>query len=338
MPNVQILDPNTAARLDARGESIGSSGALFFGEDLSHELADTFRTMRPDLTAEKAIHFDGSVPYGARAVKYRMLDANGKAQWIEAKTNQLSTVAIGGTRPEVGYSAFGVRIEWDDEDMEAMQVARANGARIPDLYGELDAAARRAILEFANGVAWYGSASRNFNGLLTAPIERTPALVKIAEGSAATGEAIAKKVLGLFNAVRNNTAGKLDVNTCIWPLSAHSYVETTPFNSDGSDLTILEYIKSKRRDVTHEWAVELEAESVAANLTSAAADAIGAGILACHRDRTVGRIAVSPVRHFEITKLGGGMAYEQNVVAKVSDLILAHPNAYAMLTRVNTGV
>lgn len=337
MSNVTILDPNDAARLDARGESIGSSGALFFGEDLSHELAENFRTLRPDLTAEKALVFDGSVPYGARAVKYRMLDANGKAQWIEAKTNQLNTVSVGGTRPEVGYSAFGVRVEWDDEDMEAMRVARANGARIPDLYGELDAAARRAILEFANSVAWYGSASRNFNGLLTAPLERSPALVKIAEGSAATGEAIAKKVLDLLNSVRVGTAGALDANTCVWALSAYSYAETTPFNSSGGDMTILEYIKSKRPGVTHEWSVELEADSVAANLSSGAAAALGAGILACHRSNTVARIAVSPVRYFEIEKLGGGLSYAQNLTAKVSDIILAHPKAYAMLTRVDTG-
>ncbi len=338
---VQILSPEETSALNgslaARGEaaSIQTSGALFFGDDLTHDIQENFRVHRPTLTADRIIHMDGSVPFVAREVRYRQITGGGQAKWFDGSSGSLGKADVGSKRVGAPMTPFGVKINWDFLDQEAIMLARANGVRLPDIYAELVNNALRAIAEFGNRVAWFGDAARGYKGLLAQPFEKPKAGVHIGEGTSSSGKDIAKKVLGLFSGIERKTKSTLRPNACCWSIDAYLYAEDNPWNPESSDLSILEYIQKKRPDIMHERSFELDEVKLQAGGKT---NNLGSCIVAGNKGPMTSRLCISKPRFFGIVNKGGGMAFEQNILANVSDVIMPQGGSYAMLTNCDTPV
>jgi hypothetical protein len=308
----------------ARSESIGSSGQLFFGnEDLSYELAELFREKRPEKSAMKVITFDGETPWGARRVKYRMIGRTGKAAWLEEKTHTLPTAAVGAVRDTTDWQKFGVAIIWDEEENEAIEMARRDGIRIPDIYAESEAAGREAILDMANEVAWFGSAERGFKGLLGQPISAVQSEYDLSLESDVDGISLARYLLRQIHSITVETKKTIQPNFVQYPVETLAMLESTQLN-DVASTTVMEYIRRVTPGITHDSSPELE------NVVQDGND-LGGCILIGRRDPQIARLFMSNVRHYAIESLGGGMSFRQNMVAKISDTVIPQPKGFRLI-------
>jgi hypothetical protein len=322
MTIIQTLSPAEAALYAQRGEAASgpAGGQRFFGDDLSSEVAEAYRVLRLPLSAEQVVAIDTSHPFGARVVQYRMYNATGAAQFVDEGAGSIPTIGVGAERPEAPYLPYGVKIAWSDADMEAIQAARSRGVRFPDLYRELTEAALRAMDEFANDAIWAGRGP--IKGLLAAPYAKTPAGVKIARGTAATGDAIVNAILNAKQEIFRATKGVLRPNFIAYNTESWAYIETAVYDVNAGAATILETLRARTPGIEHFPAWELDA-----GIESKPAILIG------RRDKMMAFVARSEPRYYAINEIDGGVSYSQVILAKISDLLLPQPSAYAALTR-----
>jgi hypothetical protein len=323
--HITPLSRAEAARFEA--QAVPSAGSLFFGDDLAFEIAENYKTLRPALSAREVLAATDRTPWGSRVVRYRLVTGNGKAARAEQGTASLPTVGLGATRPEVPYVPFGVLLAWEDAEQEAMLAARANGVRLPDLYGELTAEALRALDEWANAATWDGDGD-DLVGLLKSPFSKSPAGIAIAEGTAATGEQIVKAILAARNTIFTKTAGMIEPNFVAMGTDAFSYLQTAVYDSASGPATIGEVLAKRLADAAGNPArllhcVELNAPSALGGKPA---------ILVGRRDPQVAFVERSAPRFYQIHSPDGGVSYRQAVLAKISGVALPHPDAYALVS------
>lgn len=330
---IQILTPQELApyaeRL-ARGESAPSAGEMFFGDDLTQDLADLFRQARPNLTLRDAIYVDSSVATGAREVRARVITGAGAAGWQQPGAVSFPTVELGASAEDYRLYPFGVRLSWSDAEQQAAVYARSKGSRgVPDFYGELYTLAQRTIAEFSNRVGWLGDAARNLAGIGAAPIRATKSTVTIAEGTSDTGVAIVKALAAAHNDVITATKGLRRPNRLLLSITSHAFVSTELYSAETGPRTIMEQLRAILPGV--EIMISPDLQSV----TGANGVALGGcALFACH-DRFVARQVATQPRPYKIVERDGGVYYDQVLMATVSPLIWVEPNAYALLTNIH---
>jgi hypothetical protein len=317
------IQPLTLAEAGARAESAAApnAGGYFFGDDLVHEVAESYRAIRPVLSADKIVEAKDTTPWGKREVVYRLTSTNGKADYADQGVASLNTVGLGVQRPSVPYLPYGVRIAWDDSEMEAIMAARAQGIRLPDLYRELTDGALRALDEFANDAIWNGRGP--IKGILAAPFAKFSAGLSMVRGTNSTGDAIVQRILDVAETSFNQSNGVLRPNYFAYNLQTWSYIKNAVYDSDSGPATILEVLRSRTDGVEHFPCYELNTPS---SLDSKPAVLIG------RRDRMSAFVERSAPRFYKIHSNDGDVSFSQIVLAKVSDVALPQPDAFALIT------
>jgi hypothetical protein len=322
---VTLLSRAEAARYET--QAVPSLGSLFFGDDLSFEIAENYKALRPALSAREVIAATDRTPWGSRVVRYRLRTGNGKAARADQGTASLPTVGLGAVRPEVPYVPFGVMMAWEDAEQEAILAARANGVKLPDLYAELTEEALRAIDEWANASTWEGDGD-DLVGLLKSPFSKSPAGIAIAQGTAATGEQIVKAVMEARNTIFTRTAGMIEPNFVAMGTDAHTYIHSAVYDSTSGPATIAEVLMKRLQDAAGNPARLLHT----VELNAPAALSSKPAILVGRRDPVGAFIERSAPRFYQIHSPDGGVSWRQAVIAKLSGVALPYADSYALIT------
>jgi len=134
-------------------------------------------------------------------------------------------------------------------------------------------AARRAVLQQENSIAYFGDSSYGLGGFFTNANIPNVALPADGAGSATTlasktAQQMVRDLNSISNTVVTQSKGVHNPNTMLLPLAQFTLVNSTP-RSDQSDLTVLRYYLQNNGFVTDaEWVNELAAANSSGNLAS----------------------------------------------------------------------
>jgi len=136
----------------------GESG--FILKQLEFVMAETYSVEYGPNVAALAIPFDNSVPPGAQSFAYDLWDRIGVAKYITAWSDDLPKFEAFVKRTSQECRSFGISYEFTVQDLRAVQFGGGK------LNTQRASAARAAVDEFHDSIAWNGDATRNIEGFL----------------------------------------------------------------------------------------------------------------------------------------------------------------------------
>ncbi len=233
--------------------------SIFFTRQLEHVKSRTFDKKFAQLKARQLIPVSFEAGPGAESIRYEQFDMIGVAKIVAdyAKDFPRADVLakeflspIKSLGSSYGYSVQEIRNA--QHAGKPLQQRKAN-------------AARRAIAQQENSIAYIGDPDFNLPGWFTNPNIPDVALPADGAGSATTfaskigtPDLIVRDLNSLINAVMTQTNGVESPNTMLMPLAQKTLVASTP-RSINSDTTILNYVlQNNAADLKDcEWVNEL---------------------------------------------------------------------------------
>lgn len=226
------LDSELPGRRDASGPGATVTGGVFLERQLNHLLPSILEAKLPALNAFRLLPVDRSVPAWAKTYSRHMLTPHGIAEMIADYSDDLPQVGVSGEETTFKVAEFGASFGWSLTEMEA---AMANGV---GLNSRLAMAARRAIEEKHNRIAWEGDASRGLYGATNYPhFPRTFLPNAIATGTSA--DTILADMHGFVLGIHTRTNQVARPTRLLVATAPYDYISRT-FRSANSDKTILQ--------------------------------------------------------------------------------------------------
>jgi hypothetical protein len=241
----------TEYKLDA-GEQI------FFNQELTKTKARTYDIVYPELKARTLIPVSYEAGPGAETVRYEQYDQTGFAKIVSNYASDFPRADIKGAEFASIVKSLGDSYGYNVQEIRAaamagkpLQQRRAN-------------AAKRAVLQLENTLAFFGDTVHNLGGFLTNP--NIPNGTVPADGvgpstlwSTKTPQQILRDMMICAAAPFINTNGVESANVMLLPPQQFAMVSNLPF-SDVSDKTILQWFLSNNQYVkTVDWCNELAA-------------------------------------------------------------------------------
>jgi len=230
--------------------------SLFLNRQLDYIKQQTYDIKYAELKARKLIPVSSEADPGAENIFYRQYDQSGIAKIIANYADDLPDADVSGKEYSAVVKTLGASYKWNFQELRAavygnvpLEQRRAN-------------AARRAIAQKENKIAFYGDALTNLVGLFTAP--NVTSVTIPATGTGSTTQWVNKtpdQILYDMNLVANTVVsvslGVENPDTMLLPLSQYNYVASTA-RSDFSDKTILNYFLENNPYIKQvEWVNEL---------------------------------------------------------------------------------
>lgn len=234
-----------------------SNESLFLQRQLDYIKQQTYDIKYAELKARKLIPVSSEVDPGAENIFYRQYDQSGIAKIIANYADDLPDADVNGKEFFATVKTLGASYKYNIQEMRAavygnvpLEQRRAN-------------AARRAIAQKENRLAFFGDTSAGLVGLFTAP--NVTSVTIPATGTGATTQWVNKtpdQILFDMNLVANTVVstslGVENPDTMLLPLAQFNYVASTA-RSDFSDKTILNYFLENNPYIKEvEWVNELK--------------------------------------------------------------------------------
>lgn len=238
-----------AHRLDA-------NESLFLQRQLDYIKQQTYDIKYAELKARKLIPVSSEADPGAENIFYRQYDQAGLAKIISNYGDDLPDADVIGKEFSVTVKTIGASYKYSIQEMRA-----AIYGNVP-LEQRKANAARRAIAQKENTIAFKGDTLSNLVGLFTAP--NVTSVTIPATGTGSTTQWVNKtpdQILYDMNLVANTVVsvslGVENPDTMLLPLAQYNYVASTA-RSDYSDKTILNYFLENNPYIKQvEWVNEL---------------------------------------------------------------------------------
>lgn len=192
----------------------------------------------PPLNAFNVLPPQDGVALGARQYNRRVMRSFGRAQWISNSADDLPLVGVGVIEDIYNVGMHGVAYQYGLEELRASQFA---GENISDKKAN---AAARALQEFNNQVAWYGSAEKEITGLLSIPYVRRVAYDGAIFALGGDTDAILAVFTDLVRSVEEQTFEAEEAKTLLVASNIYNFLEDTRGNTF-SDATLLELLLKK---------------------------------------------------------------------------------------------
>jgi hypothetical protein len=215
-------------KLDAT--KLDVSGAAFFARQLEYVKANSYDVKYPEFGYTKIFPISTEAPTGITSITYRTYDQAGMAKVINSYARDLPRVDIGGKETTIPVHTVG--------DSFAYTIKEINQSRLTGtpLDQKRANAARRAIEQKLNSIAFSGDAEFNLGGLFTdanVPRGNAPNGAALApEWSTKTAAEILTDVNRGFREVFEDSKGVHRANRLALPLSQWSYLMETPLGTD----------------------------------------------------------------------------------------------------------
>lgn len=135
--------------------------SVFFARELDHVKAQSYDVEYPELTALSLFPISHEADAGAETITYYTYDKNGLAKVIDSYSNDLPRADVTGKPSYAKIKSIGDSYGYSVQEMRASRLA---GKSLDSRKGE---AARYAIDEKINSIAWAGDAESGLMGVLS---------------------------------------------------------------------------------------------------------------------------------------------------------------------------
>jgi hypothetical protein len=226
-------------KLQVHSVNLDAVGSLFFANQLTYIQSKVYEYEYPALEAFNVLPISTDVPPGAEYVSYMAYQATGRARIIESYADDLPAADLQGFNMMQKIKSIGASYRYSHQEIRAAQLANLD---LPFRQAE---AARRAIMQTINTLAFVGNVPGGFTGFLNnpnVPIYTVPAdgVGNVTFWSAKTPDQILRDLNSLINQIVVNSNGVERPNTVLLPTDQYTYIASTP-RSATSDTTILNY-------------------------------------------------------------------------------------------------
>lgn len=297
MPDLMHLDANESA---------------FFKRELEHVKAQSYDVKHKALKATTLIPVESDAPAGADTITWRSFDAVGVAKIVSDYAKDFPRVDVLGVENTVRVRSLGASYGYSIKEIRRSQMA---GTRLDQRRAN---AARRAIDELIDSLAWRGDAAYGIQGLLDYP-GMTEATIAVGAGSskawsAKTPDEIVADVTALLDAVTETTNGGEIPDTMVLPIAQYNLIANTRMEG-GDSKTILRFILDNNPYLTAiDWVSDL----------AGAGDSGTDRVLVYSRDpEKLGLQIPMEFEQFEADK--HGMEYEIPCHAETAGVIMYYP-------------
>lgn len=213
-------------------------GAVFFQRQLEHIKARSYDVKYADLKAREIFNVSNEAGPGATAITYPVFDQSGVANIINGNAQDLPRADVSGKEVTIPVKTIATSFGYTE-----MEVKNAIMAGLPLQQRRMNAA-RRAIEEKINSVAFFGDASANLPGLFSNSDIPTGGVVNGGSGTAwttKTADQIVTDINDAFDDIFTASDMKETGNTVLLPPAQWHYIHTTA-RSANSDTTIAQFI------------------------------------------------------------------------------------------------
>lgn len=230
--------------------------SAYFDKELTYVKSQTYDVIRKDLKAIGLIPVESDAPSGAEFIEYRSFDAVGVAKIVSDYSTDFPKVDVYAEAKQVKVKSLG-----DSYGYSIQEIRRA--AMVPGT--KLDVrraqAARRAIDELQDKIAWFGDTASGLQGFINHPNMSEYVAAAGASGfkdwARKTTDEIMKDVTGILTSASVATNGKEVVDTLILPLELYNILAFTPYGED-KDKTLLTFMRQNFPQLTKvDWVQEL---------------------------------------------------------------------------------
>jgi len=211
----------------------GTPAGVFFEQQITHIQAEVYRAKVPRRRAFDLIPADMNFHPGAQSFKVRMFESVGEAKVIGPHSSDLPLVGLRGVEQTFPFKTIGVAYETSWDEIQAGMMAGT------PLDPEKGVAARLAVEQLQNRLAWDGDETIGFHGVLNHPnIPRVILPDGIDSGTSAAN--IILYLNSIVNAVEEASEHTESPTVMALATDAYSYITSTP-RSTTSDTTIAKY-------------------------------------------------------------------------------------------------
>lgn len=219
--------------------NLDAVGSIFFANQLNYIQSKVYEFEYPELEAFNVLPISTSVPAGAEYVTYLAYQSAARARVIESYADDLPAADLQGFQMMQKVRSIGASYRYSHQEIRAAQWANV------DLTFRQAEAARRAIMQEINTLAFTGSQPGGFTGFLNNPA--VPLYTVPADGVGASTLWINKnpdQILRDLNNVANqivvNSNGVERPDTLLLPLEQYAMISSMP-RSPTTDTTILSF-------------------------------------------------------------------------------------------------
>lgn len=230
--------------------------SAFFEAELKYVQARVFEVEHKTLKALTILSVNNDAPSGSETVAYRKFDAVGVAKIVADYATDFPRVDVYGKEESAKVRGIGDSYGYSIKEIRRAQMT---GLRLEQRRA---AAARRAIEEKLDSVAWKGDSEYGLQGLINFPGITEYTLANGAGGfktwASKTAAERVKDVAGLLTSVVELTNGRAFCDTLIMPVAQYNLLAYTPMGPEGSK-TILTFIRENFPTLTLiDWVSELK--------------------------------------------------------------------------------
>lgn len=256
-----------AKYIENSSSNFDSAESIFFARQLDYVRSKILEVPKAPLNAFRVFPVQTEVPKGARTAYQRIYDSYGMAEIISNYADDLRRVDILGAEVPVKVVDVGDSYGYSVNEIRNAQYARTN----LQLYKAQ--AARRAIDQKLNSIAWKGDTAHNVTGFLNNPNITTVLLPATGTGgSTQIKDKTANQIVADFNEIINTipqaTNQVEQADTILMSTAIYDYIATTAYNSNNNDTTILEFLQKVHPEIKKErWLKVGELSGAGANDT-----------------------------------------------------------------------
>lgn len=217
-----------------RTQNLDANEGVFYARELEHIKARSYDVKYPALTYRELIPISMEGGEGITSITYESYDRVGMAKLINAYAADLprSDIKVKQTTVPVKRAADSFAFTIDE-----IKAAARTGRPLPQRRAN---AARQAVEELFNQIAWYGNADAGLEGVFSHPnIPRANA--PTGTWSGATAADILADVNAGFSQVHVDTLGVERATKLLLPLAQWDLIMTTPLGTN-YDRTVAKFI------------------------------------------------------------------------------------------------
>jgi hypothetical protein len=293
---------------------LDAAETIFFQRELESIKAKSYDVKYPELKCRRLIPVSFDAGSGADSIVYQQYDQVGMAKIISAYGNDLPRADITGKEFVARVKSLGASYGYNLQEIRS-----ANMAGKP-LQSRKAAAAKRAVLQLENRIAYFGDPATGLVGLINNP-NVTSTFVPVGVGASTlfankTPDEILADLNGAANFIVESTNGVEIPDTLLLPLAQYNYIKATP-RSALSDTTILSYFLANNGYInTVEWVNELKA-----------AGTNSADLMVCYR-RDPDVLTLEIPQDFEqLPEQEIGLEYVVNCHQRIGGVLVYYPMA-----------
>lgn len=218
---------------------LDSDDTIFFTRQLEFLKAKSYDIKYAELKARALLPVSFEAGPGAESIRYEQFQNTGMAKVIANYADDLPRADIKGKEFVSLIKSLGASYGYSVQEVRA---ARYAGKPLEQRRAN---AAKRAIGQAENTIAWFGNTDYNIPGFLTNPNIGVYTLPADGTGASTTllsksPDQILRDLNGMVNQVFSVTKGVEQPNTLLLPLAQYAYISSVA-RSANSDTTILEY-------------------------------------------------------------------------------------------------